>query len=163
LSSLAILLVVTVLTIYAAMPIHAMFWHLVHGNSARCGEFTVPVPRGWWPTDGGCTLVTPSRPYHPRSQDLAQIFFNLAAAPSASASQWSQATLDQNQSKGDPLRHVEQLTVAGRPTVCFEYDAPVMGSNPIIACNVERRMVVTLFYDNPKFKAAFYEVLRGVR
>lgn len=132
-SCLATLLAVTVLGIYAGLPIYAKLWHLVHGNSVRCGAFTVPVPNGWWARDGGCSLVTPSPAYALRLQNPAQVFFNLTAAPSVLDNQWRQAMLDQRQVGGDTLRRTSELSVAGSRAMCFEYDAPSTSSNSIIA------------------------------
>jgi hypothetical protein len=162
-SSLAILAVISALAIYAGLPIYAKLWHVVNGNSVRCGGFTVPVPDGWWARNGGCSLVTPSPAYTVRIQHPAQIFLNLTPAPSVRDNRWRQAMLDQRQIEGDTLRRTTELTVAGSQTMCFEYDAPSTSSNSIIACDVDGRMVVNFFFNDQRLKANFYQVLRGVR
>lgn len=161
-SCLAAILVISTLTSYAALPIYAKLWHLVHGNSVNCGGFTVPVPDAWWARRGGCSLVTPSPRYTIRPQNPVEVFFNLTDAPSVRDLQWRQEMLSQRHVQGDTLRRTTELTVAGNQTICFEYEAPSTSTKSIIACNMDRRMVVTLFFDDPKWKADFYQILRGI-
>jgi hypothetical protein len=62
------------------------------------------------------------------------------------------------------VTNIKDLTVAGIQTVCFEYRR---SSEPerksAIACNVDRRMVVTFFYDDPMLTNEFYNILRTVQ
>jgi hypothetical protein len=154
---------IVALFIYTGPPIYAKLWHIAHGNVAQCGEFTVPVPNGWWARNSGCSLVTPSPAYTVRNRNPVQIFFNLSHPPAVSDSQWKQNMLNQTQVEGDTLLHTTELTVAGSKAVCFEYGATSTSAKSIIACNVDRRMVVTFFFDHQDWKIDFYRILSGIR
>jgi hypothetical protein len=159
-----LIIAVTLLAIYAGLPIYASVWHLFHGSSVRCGEFTIPVPAGWWARDGGCSLVTPSPAYTLKTQAPTQMFFNLLPTPSVNDSQWRGDVVAQLQRDGNIFEGTKELAVAAIPTVCFQYRTP---SKPrrasTITCNVDRRMVVTFFYDDPKLANDFYKILSGIQ
>jgi hypothetical protein len=159
-----VLLGALLVIIFAGLPIYAVLWHIVHRAAVECGEYTIPVPTGWWARDGGCSLVTPLPKHSLLSAQAAQIFFNRVATPDVGDTNWRTDVLNQLQQRGETFEGTKELMVAGAPTICFQYRLPSDSLQSIaIACNVDRRMVVTFFYDDPKLAADFYQVLYGIR
>ena len=159
LSVLAILVV-----IYAGIPIYASFWHLFHGNSAKCDGLSIPVPDGWWARDNGCSLITRSPKYSFASNVApAQMFVNSVSAPPVVDAHWRAAVIDHIHREGNTFNGTKELTVANTPTVCFEYSSPSKKFRAlIVSCNMDRRAVLTFLYDDPKLLADFYGILRGI-
>lgn len=58
---------------------------------------------------------------------------------------------------------VTEVSVADLPTMCFEDGGSKSKPDSYIVCNVSNQFAITFFYDRPQFKAAFYEILRGVQ
>jgi|SRR5690348_1570056 len=166
-TALTVVLILIVLggmaSVYAGQVVYAGLWHMLHGASARCGAFSIPVPANWWAQDDGCALVTSSPPYGFGDKRAVQIFFNVMATPSVHDSQWQAAVLKRLELEGHPPHRVTDLTVAGRETICFEHDGRPSTTALTISCNVDQEMEINVFYDNPKWIPKLYEILRGIR
>lgn len=162
--SLIIFIGATVLLVFAGLPMYAGLWHLFHGASAKCGEFTITVPEGWWARDGGCSLVTPSPAYTLKQKVPVQVFFNIQSTPSVKDGQWRGDVIERLKQDGSIFEGTTELSVASTPTVCFQYRMPSkLQRASAINCSVDGRMVITFFYDDPMLTNDFYKILRGIQ
>jgi hypothetical protein len=160
---LLVLVILLLSAIYFGLPVYALVWHVVHGNSVRCGRFTITVPAGWWARNS-CELVTPSVASALMPQTPVQLFVNLQYAPSVQDTQWRKDVQAKLETEGYSLDGVRELTVATGQTFCFEFRSPtkhIEGST--IACDIDQKMVLTFFYDDPKFKSTFYQILSSIK
>jgi hypothetical protein len=149
---------------YSGLSMYARFWHLSHGNFTTCGGFTIPVPSGWWAKEDGCRLVTPLQMHNIELQHPVLIIFNATPTPSAQDNRSKQDVLNRLQRDGAAIYGTVDLTVAGSDTLCFEHSLPEQDNyRSVVSCNLDERMVVNLFYDDPKWKTDFYQILRGIR
>jgi len=163
----AIVVVIALVVVYVALPLNAKVWHLTHGGFIQCGGFRVPVPSGWYPEsiDGGCQIIRPTYTFRLQHQlqHSVKVFLNVTNAPSVDDKQWRQDVIARLQREGKNFRGTTELVVGGIPTVCFEWNAADNSSDSVIACNVDKRMVVNFFYDDQKCKSDFNEILRGIQ
>jgi len=142
----------------------ALLWHAAHGNSVKCGGFTIPVPIGWW-ARSSCELVTPSPAYTFRlRQTPVQLFVNLESAPSINDPRWREDVKKRLERDGYSLERTEETTVATAPAFCFEFASPSKRTDSsTIACDVDKKMVVAFFYSDQNFKPKFYEILSSIK
>lgn len=163
----AILLVTAVVLFaldFGGASLYAALWHFLNPRPVKCGDFSIRVPSRWWAKNQGCTLITPSPAYSLRVQEPVQLFFNLVSTPSVNDPKWRTDVEVTLQGDGNTLTSSKELTVAGVPTVCFEYLRPSKPNlKSAIICNVDRKMVVTFFYDDAALANEFYTILRTVQ
>ena len=160
----AVVLVLALVDIYAGFSLYALFWHVFHGSSTKCGDFAVPVPKEWWAENKGCSLITPYPRFSFRTQAPNQIFFKLLATPSVEDSKWRQDVVKSFERDGAIVNGTKDIAVASIHTVCFEFPAQPFHARALgISCNIDRRAVVTFYYDDPKLQAEFYGILAGVK
>lgn len=160
-----VLIALMLLAMYAGLPTYAFLWHVVHGSVAKCGAWTIPIPTGWWARSSGCELVTPSPAYTLKiNQKPAQVFVTLDSAPSVLDPKWREDVQRKLRQDGYSLNGTKDTIVAGAPTVCFEFKSSSGSPGPLtIACDVDKKMVVTFFYANSDLKARFYEILSSIK
>lgn len=161
---LGVFLVVVWVLIYAAPPIYASLWHLVHGSTIQCGDFLVPVPNNWWAANQKCTLTTASPEYTLGSHRPVQLFLRdpIAAADDAT---WGSAVITRLKQHGIAAYHSTTLSVGGIRTTCLEFRTPTSVDRSNIGCNVHRHMTIVLYYydDDPQMKTRFYQILATIR
>ena len=151
----------------ALSPLEATLWHLRHKNVINCRGVRVTVPNGWYPevTDNGCQLIRmrytlfPWREIH----NHLSVQVNVVDTPSIHDDQWKLDVMARLQREGEIFLSSFDVMVDGIPTICLEWSGSNAPLNWIIACNVDRRMVVTFFYDNDRWKPEFLKVLSGIR
>jgi hypothetical protein len=157
----------TILMAYLGLPLTSVAWHLRRGNSVQCGGFQIPVSRGWWPTEfeGGCELIQSEFTFHilHEFQYPVKAFFNFITSPYVEDKQWQQNLVNKLRRDGNIFRGAKELSVGGIPTLCLEWESPTIPARSSVACNVNRRMIVTFFCEDQKSKAQFYKILRGIQ
>jgi len=105
----------------------ALAWHLRHGNLVHVGEYTVTVPRWWYPeVDRAPSEVRIER----RSDGFSMMTFSVgmsfvSAEPQRKALESYPSTLDPRvgwarAQIAEEIEHYSNTTIAGQPTVCFE-------------------------------------------
>jgi hypothetical protein len=159
-----IVLVLALVDIYAGFSLYARFWHAFHGSWSKCGDFIVPVPKWWWAENKGCSLITPYPRFSFWTQTPNQMFLKLLATPSVKDSKWRQDVVKSFGRDGVIVNGTKDIAVASIHTVCFEFPAQPFHARALgISCNIDRRAVVTFYYDDPKLQAEFYGILASVR
>jgi hypothetical protein len=161
--SLSVFSVVVWVLIYAAPPIYASLWHLVHGSTIQCEGFLVPVPKNWWAANQRCTLTTASPEYTLGTHRPVELFLRDPIA--AGDATWGSTVVTRLKQHGIAAYHSTNLSVGGIPTTCFEFRTPNSVDRSNIGCNVHRHMTIVLYYydDDPKMKTKFYQMLATIR
>jgi hypothetical protein len=162
-----IVAMISLVVVYVAGPLNADVWHLTHGNFVECGVFKVAVPRGWYAEsiDEGCQLIRTRYTFRLQRelQHPEKVFLNLTDAQSVQDKQWQKDVVARLRREGKNFLGTNESVVAGIPTLCFEWNSVESPFESVIACNVDKRMVVTFFCQDQKWKSDFNEILHGIQ
>jgi hypothetical protein len=163
--AIAILGILVVVAAANAWAIYAKLWHWRHGNWIQCGNRAIPVPHDWFQAKSGhaCDITAMEPEFHRHKGFAVARFCPRADAPSANDQQWRKDYASMLTKNGDSIGQFSELTVAGIPTVCVESNTPSNPDGLAIICSVSREMVITLNYNDRKWEADFYNMVRNMK
>jgi hypothetical protein len=163
----AIILLCTVAGYFLRSPAYSLGWHAIHGDSTKCGDLKIKIPRGWWAAadqKGVGVLLTRWPQYTFGNQKDIQLGFHLNRnAPSPNSEQWRQDVSKRLTAEGYVLGANNPTRVAGQDAFCIESHQIANDLADHISCNVDQTMIVHFTYDgDPTLKAEFYRILSNI-
>jgi hypothetical protein len=144
--------------------IYAMLWHWRHGEWVQCGNRSVPVLHGWFRARfiNECNVTAMGPELH-RSGFAMSRFYPRTDAPSADDQQWRKDYAAMMMRNGYRVDRISELTAAGIPTVCVESSSPSDPKDLHITCAISKQMMIMFSYNDRKWEADFYNIVRGIK
>ena len=111
------------------------YWHLRHGNSIEFHEWTIPVPRGWWPQTDGSQLVIQKMTWNYDRNDSTVIeVLTMNYSQPVHIDALKKAVLNQMSRDGYAFRGDRDVDIGSSPGYCAKFVNDTRHRNIHIAC-----------------------------
>jgi hypothetical protein len=151
----------TVCFVFFLPQVVSVYWHVVHGKSARFHEWEVPVPMGWWAFDGEGTLIV-ERMNRSVGRDSAVIVGDLLESGFYDYQKRKNALVETISKDGYQFVEERKFRVAGGEGYCFSFSATHNAERMRITCDVPQRRLFLDFAGTLANTAVFYSIIQHI-
>jgi hypothetical protein len=141
----------------------SVYWHVVHGKSARFHEWRVPVPMGWWAFAGEGKLII-QRMNRSVDRDSTVVVGDLPESGFYDYEKRKRSLIETISKGGYQFVEERKVGVAGGEGYCFVF-APIHNAGHIrirITCDVPQRRLFIDFSGAAAHAATFDSIIQHI-